>query len=39
MECFDLQPLLAKLMAKKPEDRFRDTLELFSTLTDFGIAA
>jgi DNA-binding NarL/FixJ family response regulator len=39
MECFDLQPLLAKLMAKKPEDRFRDTSELFSTLTDFGIAA
>jgi len=39
MECYKLQPLLARLMAKEPGDRFRDTSELFSMLTEMGIAA
>jgi DNA-binding NarL/FixJ family response regulator len=39
MEHFDLQPLLAKLMAKDPKDRFQNTAELFAALTSMGIAA
>ena len=39
MDFFKLQPLLVKLMAKNPNDRFKSTSELFSMLTDMGIAA
>jgi serine/threonine protein kinase len=39
MEFFDLQPLLVKLMAKNPKDRFKSTSELFHVLTEMGIAA
>jgi serine/threonine protein kinase len=38
-ECADMQPLLAKLMAKDPKDRFKSTSELFSMLTKMGAAA
>jgi len=36
---FELQPLLAKLMAKNPDDRFSSTAELLNLLTDMGAAA
>lgn len=39
MEYDDLQPLLDKLMAKNPNDRMKDTSELFGMLTRMGIAA
>ena len=39
MEHFELQPLLTKLMAKNPKDRFQNTAELFAALTNMGIAA
>jgi DNA-binding NarL/FixJ family response regulator len=39
MELFGLQPLLTKLMAKNPADRFKNTAELFAALTNMGIAA
>jgi serine/threonine protein kinase len=39
MDFFQLQPLLAKLMAKNPDDRFKSTEELFSMLTNMGVAA
>lgn len=38
-EFADLQPLLAKLMAKNPDDRFESTAALFNMLTHMGIAA
>lgn len=39
MDFFQLQPLLVKLMAKNPDDRFKNTEELFSMLTNMGVAA
>jgi DNA-binding NarL/FixJ family response regulator len=39
MECADMQPLLAKMMAKNPEDRFKSTSELLSVLTKMSDAA
>lgn len=39
MEFADLQPLLAKLMAKDPGDRLTGTDELFRMLTSLGLAA
>jgi len=39
MEHLELQPLLTKLMAKNPKDRFQNTAELFAALTNMGIAA
>ena len=39
MECVNLQPLLEKLMAKNPEERFKSTSELFGALTRLGAAA
>ena len=39
MEFVELQPLLAKLMAKDPKDRFKSTSELFGMLTKMGAAA
>jgi serine/threonine protein kinase len=39
MECADMQPLLAKLMAKDPEGRFKRTSELLSVITKMGNAA
>ena len=39
MEHYELQPLLEKLMAKDPAERFKNTAELFGTLTNMGIAA
>jgi serine/threonine protein kinase len=38
-EHFALQPLLAKLMAKNPDDRFGSTAELLNALTNMGAAA
>jgi hypothetical protein len=38
-EFAELQPLLAKLMAKNPDHRFDSTAELFGMLTSMGIAA
>jgi len=38
-DCTELQPLLAKLMAKNPDDRFSSTAELLNLLTDMGAAA
>ena len=38
-EYADLQPLLAKLMAKRPDDRFSGTDELLRMLSSLGIAA
>jgi DNA-binding NarL/FixJ family response regulator len=35
----ELQALLAKLMAKNPDDRFASTAELLNALTDMGAAA
>ncbi len=39
MECVDMQPVLAKLMAKNPIDRFKSTSELLSVLTKMSDAA
>jgi DNA-binding NarL/FixJ family response regulator len=39
MECADMQPLLAKLMAKDPKGRFKHTSELLSVLTKMSNAA
>ncbi len=36
---FELQPLLGKLMAKNPDDRFSSTAELLNALTNMGAAA
>jgi len=38
-DCADLQPLLAKLMAKNPDDRLADTNALFQMLSSLGLAA
>jgi len=35
----ELQPVLAKLMAKNPDDRFNSAAELLNALTDMGAAA
>ena len=39
MEFHKLQPVLSKLMAKNPKDRFQSTEELFQTLDNMGAAA
>ena len=39
MEFHNLQPVLARLMAKNPKDRFQSTEELFQTLDNMGAAA
>ena len=39
MEFHNLQPVLSKLMAKNPKDRFQSTEELFQTLDNMGAAA
>jgi len=39
MECSDMQPLLAKLMAKDPKDRFKSSSELLNVLTKKSDAA
>jgi serine/threonine protein kinase len=39
IEFADLQSLLEKLMAKNPEERFKNTSELFGALTNLGAAA
>ncbi|NIM27760.1 MAG: protein kinase [Gammaproteobacteria bacterium] len=39
MEHHELQPLLMKLMAKDPKDRFQSTTQLFGALGNMGIAA
>ena len=39
MECSDMQPLLAKLMAKDPKGRFKSSSELLSVLTKKSDAA
>ncbi len=39
MECADMQPLLAKMMAKDPNERFKSTSELLSVLTKMSAAA
>jgi len=39
MEFFKLQPLLEKLMAKDPKDRFKSTEDLFNMLNELGVAA
>jgi len=38
-EFLQLQPLLGKLMAKDPEDRFKSTADLFSALIELGMTA
>ena len=39
MEFHNLQPVLSKLMAKNPKDRFQSTEELLQTLDNMGAAA
>jgi eukaryotic-like serine/threonine-protein kinase len=39
MESVDMQPVLAKLMAKNPNHRLKSTAELFGVLTKMGAAA